>query len=192
MSCCSNASSDANTSANKEVRVHREYETSKVVMLGRSNSGKTTLIHRFRTGKFEQLPATVALDYNDIKQTYQGKEIRFQLWDTAGQEKYNCFTEMYLRNAEIAIITASLDDKISQDDLTRWIQTAKQSNPEIQYIIVGSKSDLVSEDSIDTFMTSLHSRHDLQPHSIIITSSISGHGIDNLFETILSILSSQF
>lgn len=65
----------------------------KIIVLGCFGVGKTSILHKLKNDKFvENLETTIAIDYISQNFEVEGKEVKVQFWDTAGQEKYNNIT----------------------------------------------------------------------------------------------------
>ena len=72
-----------------------------------------------------------------------GKKIKMQIWDTAGQEKYHSLAPMYYRGAAAAIVVYDITRKQSLQTLKNWVKELKQLGPDnIVIAIAGNKSDL--------------------------------------------------
>ena len=124
----------------------------KVILLGSIGVGKTCLITRYKTGKFlDKLPSTRSPNYVQIQKEINNKEYTFNIWDTAGQEKYNSLTQTFAKNAKIIILVYSIIDKESFNSLNKWLELAKNVNGEKGYSlgIAANKSDLYKENIKD-------------------------------------------
>ena len=124
----------------------------KVILLGSIGVGKTCLITRYKTGKFlDKLPSTRSPNYVQIQKEINNKEYTFNIWDTAGQEKYNSLTQTFAKNAKIIILVYSIIDKESFNSLNKWFELAKNVNGEKGYSlgIAANKSDLYKENIKD-------------------------------------------
>ncbi len=72
----------------------------KIIVVGCYGVGKTSILHKLRTGSFaEGLEATLAIDYISRGLEVEGREVKVQFWDTAGQEKYSTIAEQFYRRA---------------------------------------------------------------------------------------------
>lgn len=121
----------------------------KIVFLGNANVGKTTLITQFvyRQADKDYNP-TIGIDFLCTKANISGKEVRLQLWDTAGQEKFNSIIPNYTRDSFISVIVYDLTNKDSFDNINHWIENLVHINdPEkkCKLIIVGNKRDKVED-----------------------------------------------
>ena len=132
----------------KDEDVHNEI---KVIILGSVGVGKTCLITRYKTGKFLQtIPSTFGSNFVKINKIINNKEYIFNLWDTAGQEKYNSLTQTFTKNAKIVILVYSITDKKSFLALDNWLKLVKDGNGETGYVlgVAGNKSDLYTESEV--------------------------------------------
>ena len=117
-------------------------QTSKVVLLGESGVGKTCIIARFINNTFEEnLISTTGASYAGKTMTfdeYQGKSIKFEIWDTAGQEKYRSLTKIFYKDAGVAILVYDITRKESFEEIKKyWYNQIKEFAPKniSKYII---------------------------------------------------------
>ncbi|MDR2073869.1 MAG: GTP-binding protein [Oscillospiraceae bacterium] len=125
----------------------------RVVLLGDSGVGKTSLSLRMCEGDFsENCTATVGASYRTLCRNYDCKSIELTIWDTAGQEKYRSLSPIYCRNAGIAVIVFSVDNSGSFDAIGSWFEQLKLNSPSCKKVIlVANKTDLemtVTEEKI--------------------------------------------
>ena len=109
-------------------------QTCKVVLLGESGVGKTCIIARFINNTFEDnLISTTGASYAGKTMTfdeYGGKSIKFEIWDTAGQEKYRSITKIFYKDAGAAILVYDITRKESFDELQKyWLNQIKDFAP---------------------------------------------------------------
>ena len=78
----------------------------KVVFLGDSSVGKTSIIARYMSGNFNAgYEATIGTDFSTkTVPTSKGKSVQLQIWDTAGQERYRSLIPSYIRDSAAAVI----------------------------------------------------------------------------------------
>lgn len=120
----------------------------KIVFLGNSSVGKTTLISQYLCSKIQSPAPTIAIDFLTTSYEINGKQIKLQVWDTAGQERFRSIVGNYVRNTFLAIVVFSLDDPASLDRVESWIKDfvfVYNSEKEVKIVIVGNKSDLNAE-----------------------------------------------
>ena len=119
----------------------------RVIFLGDSGTGKTSIINRFINNKFdENLSSTpgINLSIKEIK-IKDGNTITLKLLDTCGQEKYRALAKSYFRNADAVIFVFSINDKESFENIKNWINLFKKNHSDEVYApmyIAGNKSDL--------------------------------------------------
>ena len=111
-----------------------EAQTCKVVLLGESGVGKTCIIARFINNTFEEnLISTTGASYAGKTMTfdeYDGKSIRFEIWDTAGQEKYRSLTKIFYKDAGAAILVYDITRKESYEEIQKyWFNQIKDHAP---------------------------------------------------------------
>lgn len=81
----------------------------------------------------------------------QGKSIKFQIWDTAGQEKYHSLAPMYYRGAAAAIIVYDITRPNTFKTLKNWVEELRNQGPkDIAIAIAGNKADLATLREVDT------------------------------------------
>ena len=117
----------------------------KIIVLGSMDVGKTCLIAHYQTGKFlSEIPSTCGSSFVHIKKIIKGKKYNLNLWDTAGQEKYDSLTKIFAKNANIVILVYSIIDKKSFQSLSKWLKLVKEINGEDGYVlgVAANKSDL--------------------------------------------------
>ncbi len=72
-----------------------------------------------------------------------GKQIKLQIWDTAGQESFRSITRSYYRGATGALLVYDISRRDTFNHLTRWLDEARQhANPKMVIMLIGNKSDL--------------------------------------------------
>ncbi len=106
----------------------------KVVLLGESGVGKTSIISRFINDVFEEgIVTTTGASYagkNMIFKDYQNQVVKFEIWDTAGQEKYRSLTQIFYKDASIAILVYDVTNEESFEELQNyWYEQIKESAP---------------------------------------------------------------
>ena len=125
----------------------------KVVLLGESGVGKTCIISRFVNNVFENnTMTTISATYaaKVIPYTDMGELIKFEIWDTAGQEKYRSLTRVFYKDARIAILVYDITRRETFDEIKNyWIQQIKENAPENTIIgLAANKSDLYDSEKV--------------------------------------------
>ena len=156
----------------------------KVVLLGESGVGKSSVMLRFVTNNFKNDSAsTVGASYMGKIIQFTDRSIKFNIWDTAGQERYHSLAKMYLHDANAAILLYDITSKSSFESLKRWYSELKDVAPKnIVLAVCGNKEDLVTNEEISPDEAKEYA------HSIGAffrkTSAKTNHGIENTFKEI--------
>lgn len=121
----------------------------KVVLLGESGCGKTSIMKRFVSNTFDdQQRSTIGVDFStrEIK-WLDGTSISLQLWDTAGQERFQSISSNFYRGTHAFILVIDLTNPETFDNLDFWLGTANENSPDKDTLIylVGNKCDLKNE-----------------------------------------------
>ena len=117
--------------------------TFKILVLGDSNVGKTSLLLSYVDNFFpESHIATIGVEYKLKSITVKNIDVKLQLWDTSGQERFRSITSNFLRNADGIIFVYDITNKKSFDGLKGWIRDAENVGGGFEKIIIGNKSDL--------------------------------------------------
>ena len=162
-------------------------EQVKVVLLGESGVGKTSIIAQFTSGKFDP-DCVTSLSAQFISKTIEfenlQKAIKFDIWDTAGQEKYRALAKIFYKDAKVIILVYDITDQRSFDEVkSYWYEMVKSNGDQDAMIaIVANKNDLydtaqVSEQDAKEFARSIGAIFQS-------TSAKSDTGITTLFDNI--------
>ncbi|KAI9063156.1 ras-domain-containing protein [Trametes sanguinea] len=117
----------------------------KIVIMGNTGVGKTSLLHRYTQGKFDpkNTTSTTGAFFVTKKVTVGGTKVRLQLWDTAGQERFRSMAPMYYRGANAALLLYDITNASSFEDVRGWLEELKKNcSPDLIIYIVGAKADL--------------------------------------------------
>lgn len=110
-----------------------EVKVSKTVLLGEVSVGKTCIINRFVNNSFDlkELSSSSAsyvtrtIKFDDIDE-----EIRFEIWDTVGQEKYRALTKIFYKDASIAILVYDITKRKTFEEAKKyWYNQVKECAP---------------------------------------------------------------
>ena len=161
-------------------------ESFKVVLVGESGVGKTSMITQFIDQIFqEDQQSTTGGTFSTKDVICDGSKIlRFEIWDTAGQEKYRSLTTMFYKDAYAAVMVYDVTRAESFEELKNyWAKQIKENSPvNIILVIAANKSDLIEQEQVDegearNFAKELNA-------IFISTSAKSSEGINSLFEEI--------
>ena len=93
----------------------------KIVAIGDSGVGKTSLIQMFEHTRFtENFKPTIGADFSNKELTIDGKVVTLQIWDTAGQERYQSLGTAFYRGADCAFLVYDITNNWSFDNIPNW------------------------------------------------------------------------
>ncbi|XP_072233464.1 EF-hand calcium-binding domain-containing protein 4B [Leuresthes tenuis] len=122
----------------------------KVVLVGNSSVGKTSLLRSFCEGRFHpSTTATVGIDYSVKTITLDNMQIAMQLWDTAGQERYRSITKQFFRKADGVVVMYDVTVEESFKAVHPWIINVQEAAGEgIPILLIGNKMDMERERAV--------------------------------------------
>ncbi len=116
----------------------------KVLLLGNSNVGKSSLFLRFVDDIWnDTFVPTIGVDFKIKTFDIDEKRIKMQIWDTAGQERFKNIIASYYRGAHGILLIYDVTDKDSFKNLSNWlIEIEKNSSKNVLKVLIGNKTDL--------------------------------------------------
>ena len=159
----------------------------KVVLLGESGVGKTCIISRYVNNTYDEKSETTngasyASKIIDLEQYKQS--LRFDIWDTAGQEKYRSLTKFFYKDAAIAILVYDITRRDSFEEVRKyWYEQLKTCGEKNIVIgLAGNKCDMfdkeaVTEEEARSFANEIGAQFQL-------TSAFKNLGIEDLFRMV--------
>ena len=107
--------------------------TCKVVLIGESGVGKTSIISRYTTNTFKsQLMSTPGANFvtKNVIMEDEDQSIKFEIWDTAGQERYRSLAKVFYKNAAVCVLVYDITRKASFEELKNyWVGQIKDNAP---------------------------------------------------------------
>ena len=156
----------------------------KVVIAGDKSVGKTSLLRRYATGKFEKSTlSTIGVDFETKKINVDGVDILLNLWDFGGEKKFRLLFPSYVSGASGAIILYDITNKESLQDLHNWIKIIENvAQPPRTKILLENKSDLEDQREVSREEAmEIFNQYKFQGE-ILGTSAKTGQNIENAFE----------
>merc|ERR1712137_399836 len=122
----------------------------KLVLLGESAVGKSSLVLRFVKGQFLDFQeSTIGAAFLTQTVCLNDTTVKFEIWDTAGQERYHSLAPMYYRGAQAAIVVYDITTAESFDRAKNWVkELQRQGNPNIVIALAANKVDLESKRAV--------------------------------------------
>lgn len=123
----------------------------KLVLLGESAVGKSSLVLRFVKGQFhEYQESTIGAAFLTQTVCLDDTTVKFEIWDTAGQERYHSLAPMYYRGAQAAIVVYDITSQETFGRAKNWIkELQRQASPNIVIALAGNKADLSSKRMVE-------------------------------------------
>ena len=116
----------------------------KILLLGDSSVGKTCFLMRYSDNTFQEIHmSTIGLDYK-LKnvQLDDGKIVKIQIWDTAGQDRFRSITKNYYKGAHGIILIYDVTSRKTYENIKNWVAQIKEEVSEkVTIILVGNKID---------------------------------------------------
>ena len=162
--------------------------SSKVIVLGDGAVGKTSIVHRYVTDKFQKrYNATIGVDIlnKNVKITKDGTdyEVNLNLWDIGGQDSFKLVRGKFYKQAIAALLIFDVTNKKSFENLSEWIKEAianVEQEAGIPFVLIGNKIDLGDARVISSEEIQQKAK-ELKISLIIETSAVTGEGIDKAF-----------
>ena len=124
----------------------------KLVILGDVSVGKSNFLYRFVDGEFNPIHvATVGFDFKSRVWEIPNleKKVKFQIWDTAGQEKYMSINKNLFQRVQGIILMYDITREDTFNNLSKWMEHIKENANGIPLILIGNKSDLNNERKVN-------------------------------------------
>ena len=116
----------------------------KILLLGDSSVGKTCFLMRYVDNTFQEIHmSTIGLDYKlKTVQLEDGKMVKIQIWDTAGQDRFRSITKNYYKGAHGIVLIYDVTNKKSFENVSNWInQIREEVSDKVTIVLVGNKID---------------------------------------------------
>jgi len=163
----------------------------KIMVLGESMVGKTSLITRYTNDKFGgRYLCTVGIDFQKKKIEKNGKRVLLQIWDTAGQERFRNVTKNYFHTSQGFVLAYDINNKESFEKVQFWIEEIKANAEEkIKCILIGTKCDLDKREVSEEEGQNLGEQYG---YKFLETSAKENINIDETFEELVSEIMNNF
>ena len=158
----------------------------KVVLIGDMKVGKTNIVSRYIKNEFNKdSMSTIGVEFGSKELVIEGHNVKVQIWDTAGQEKYKSITNAYYKGAKGAFVVYDITNKNSFENADNWLNNLRASaDKKCSIILIGNKSDLENKREV-----SIEQGEEKAKNSEIAfmeTSALSGDNIDKAFEMMIN------
>lgn len=115
----------------------------RLVLIGDSGVGKTAILLRYSDNVYNSsFISTIGIDFRIKTIELQGKRIKLQIWDTAGQEQFHSVASSYYRNAHGIMLIYDITNAQSFIHVTKWVNNISKNSPSsIKQLLIGNKCD---------------------------------------------------
>lgn len=160
-----------------------EYEKFKVIILGDTGVGKTSLAKKQAHDAFDfKMNPTVGASHIKTRIKVDERKVELMLWDTAGQEQFASLVPMYARGANVCIITGSIVNPDSIDNMKKWKERLYSSGEKPPIIAAINKIDLV--EGAPMTMEEARAKCEAVCKDIFFVSARTGDSVDQLFQAV--------
>jgi Ras-related protein Rab-5C len=162
-----------------------KYTPLKILIIGNSVVGKSSFVYRYINNTFDEQCTTIGIDFSTKTINYKSYEIKIQIWDTSGQERFAPLTTTYFHHVDAVVIMFDMTDYCSFMKISYWLSEAKKNCPEnIIMVMAGNKFDAYTKNNnnYNSDIEHFASNNNLKYFS---TSAKTGHNINEIFEYII-------
>ena len=161
----------------------------KIVLVGDSSVGKSSIIERISKNSFsEQTISTLGCATTELTIKLNNEEdIKLNIWDTAGQEKYRSLSSIYFRNASLAIVVFDISNLETLNSYNFWLKSFEETIGENSSVILfGNKIDKIENQvELIKIIKKIEKKFNTK---VFLISAKNGDGINDAFKYIGQIL----
>ena len=158
----------------------------KVVLVGDSGVGKTNIMSKYLKNQFrEDSKATVGVEFGSKQFSVEGHQIKAQIWDTAGQDRYKAITSAYYKGAKGAFIVYDITRKNTFETVNKWVSDiTAAADKKITLILIGNKNDLEDQRQVTKEVGEEKAKE--LGLAFMETSACSGENLDKAFQMMIN------
>eukprot|EP00026_Physarum_polycephalum_P015391 Phypoly_transcript_16058.p1 GENE.Phypoly_transcript_16058~~Phypoly_transcript_16058.p1 ORF type:complete len:207 (+),score=27.96 Phypoly_transcript_16058:254-874(+) len=162
----------------------------KIIVLGESGVGKTSLMKRFVQSRFVRYTTSIAPDFLTKEILVGDVTATLQIWDTAGGERFHSLSMSFFRGADACMLAYDVHRKNTFDALENWRSEALENNqgshPEsMPFICVGNKIDLPDSPAVSQNIVEEWCKQKEMPHFYV--SAKEGTNVEQAFSKLASL-----
>jgi small GTP-binding protein len=162
--------------------------TFKIMILGDSSVGKTTLANRYVTGVFTDVKMTVGVNFYVKRITFGKKRIRLQLWDMGGEKRFRFLLPTYCLGSAGALYVYDITRENTLDNIHEWIKIIKDHNGNIPIMLVGNKVDLEAHNRQVPRTKGIEVAKKMGCIGFVEISAKTGANVEDAFEAISNLM----
>jgi len=171
--------------------LENEEEQIKIILLGNTGVGKTAIITQFDQNTYNnKLISTYAPNFIKKELKIKNQIVKVHVWDTAGQEKFNSVSKLFVKNAKIIILVYDITNKRSFEGLDYWHNFIKHDL--VQDVVIGlagNKVDLLNEDGFEEQVSQEEAEkfsEKLGAEFSLLSAKCDKKGIDDFFVKLIT------
>ncbi|KAL9653941.1 hypothetical protein ABK040_014154 [Willaertia magna] len=163
----------------------------KIVIVGDSGVGKSCLLLQYTENEFYHThTSTIGVDFKiTSKKLNDGRIVKAQLWDTAGQESYHSIVTPFFRCSNGIILVFDLTNLQSFLNISKWTEEIKDLDEKVPILLIGNKSDLINDKKIITDEEIKRIVKRFHFINFIETSAKNSNNVKLAFETMIDYIS---
>ena len=158
----------------------------KIVIIGDTYVGKTNILSRYISNEFDpNSNSTIGVELTTKTYNFDNNDVKVQIWDTAGQEKYRSITSSYYKGAQGCLLVYDITKKKSFDNIDKWYSELKSNSDEKIYtMLLGNKSDL--EENREVSIEEAEKKAKNFNIAFMETSAYNGNNINKAFNELIN------
>ena len=123
----------------------------KVILVGNSGVGKTSIINRYLDNYNPEEKSTIGASFSSRKKVIEGYRISFDIWDTAGEERFRSVNKIFFKEAYVCLMVYDITNEESFESIKDyWYKSVKENaNTDLLFGIAGNKIDLFTKEKVD-------------------------------------------
>jgi len=178
-----------NSLVGRDVRKVRQF-IFKIIAVGDGTAGKTSIIRRYVHEEFDcKYIKTIGVSHALKRLSLNDTEITMTIWDTGGQELFDCIRPQYYRGAHGVLVIYDVTSQESFDHLDKWLNELDNNCGKLPKIIIGNKIDLTDERVISTEAGEKYALQNFVSHSE--ASAKTGENVVEVMEELAKLILSR-
>ena len=169
----------------KPSQLTEEYDLMfKILLLGDSGVGKSSLLLRYTKHEFNvDMRSTIGVEFALKYLKMDNFQLKVQIWDTAGMERYRSITSAYYKGAKGVIIVYDICREKSFENVDKWIEDFKsKADEDAVILLIGNKNDLDDKREVNKEEAEIKAQKN--KFAFMETSAKDNNNVDKAFETL--------
>jgi GTP-binding nuclear protein Ran len=145
----------------------------KLVLIGDGGVGKTSLVKRHLTGEYlKSYIPTLGVSIHDLEFETNCGKLTFNVWDTAGQEKFGGLRDGYYLQADCCIVMFDVTSRVTYQNVPKWVEDVRRVCPGIPVVLAGNKVDSAQR-ALKATQITYHRRRNIQYYDLSVKSNFN-------------------